>query len=188
MSTSRPAVDWEAVECEYRAGIRSLKDIGSEFGVSDAGIIKRAKRDGWTRDLSAKIKAKAEALVSAREVSNGVRAQTKATEKAIIETNAQVMAEKLLGQRDDVQRLRNTIKNLNEELDALSKDQDSLGERTKIAKMIVEATKILVELERKILRMDEQRPADVNPLSELLRAVSGKALPVVQASIDDGDD
>ena len=47
---ARKAVDWEAVEREYRAGIRSLKDIGAEFGVSDAGIVKRAKRDGWERE------------------------------------------------------------------------------------------------------------------------------------------
>lgn len=47
-------IDWNAVELEYRAGIKSLKAIGNEFGVSDAGILKRAKRDGWERDLSAR--------------------------------------------------------------------------------------------------------------------------------------
>ena len=61
---TRKAIDWESVEIQYRAGIRSLKDIGNEFNVSDAAIIKRAKRDGWSRDLRAKIQAKAEAKVS----------------------------------------------------------------------------------------------------------------------------
>lgn len=46
---ARKEIDWEAVEMQYRAGIRSLKEIGKEFGVSDAGIIKRARRDEWTR-------------------------------------------------------------------------------------------------------------------------------------------
>ena len=50
--TKRKAIDWESVEMQYRAGIRSLRDIGAEFGVSDVAIIKRAKRDEWTRDLS----------------------------------------------------------------------------------------------------------------------------------------
>ena len=58
-------IDWEALEIQYRAGIRSLKNIGSEFGVSDAAIIKRAKRDNWSRDLKAKIQARADAKVSA---------------------------------------------------------------------------------------------------------------------------
>lgn len=53
------AVDWEALEPHYRSGIRSLKELGKEFGCSDAAIVKHAKRNGWERDLSAKIKAKA---------------------------------------------------------------------------------------------------------------------------------
>ena len=46
---SKPNLDWTAIEAHYRAGIRSLKHIGDEYGVSDAGIIKRARRDCWTR-------------------------------------------------------------------------------------------------------------------------------------------
>ena len=47
--TKSASIDWNAVELEYRAGIRSLRAIGAQFGVSDAGIIKRAKRDSWVR-------------------------------------------------------------------------------------------------------------------------------------------
>ena len=63
----KPPVDWEAVEREYCFGLRTLKDIGAEFGVSDAGIIKRAKRDGWVRDLSSKIRAKPPVLKVAKD-------------------------------------------------------------------------------------------------------------------------
>lgn len=49
MSGARKQIDWDAIEPHYRAGIRSLKDIGAEFEVSDAAIIKHAKRDGWVR-------------------------------------------------------------------------------------------------------------------------------------------
>jgi len=44
-------IDWEAVEIQYRAGVRSLKDIGAEFGVSDAGIIKKARKEEWVRGI-----------------------------------------------------------------------------------------------------------------------------------------
>lgn len=77
------SIDWESVEGAYRAGIRSLKDIGAEFGVSDAGIIKRAKRDGWARNLAAKIAARAEAKVSAAVVSDLVSAQRAFNEERI---------------------------------------------------------------------------------------------------------
>ena len=105
-------IDWEAVELHYRAGIRSLKDIGAEYGVSDAGIIKRAKRDDWERDLRAKIQAKAEAKVSASLVSAEVSAQTKASERQIVDANASKIADVRLAHRHDIQRKRQVI-NLN---------------------------------------------------------------------------
>ena len=52
---STKAVDWERIELDYRAGIKTLRQIAEENGISHVAINKRAKRDGWTRDLSAKI-------------------------------------------------------------------------------------------------------------------------------------
>lgn len=45
----RSRVDWDAIEPHYRAGIRALKDIGREFDVSDAAIIKHARLHDWAR-------------------------------------------------------------------------------------------------------------------------------------------
>ncbi|RUR68672.1 hypothetical protein EJP67_16545 [Variovorax guangxiensis] len=102
---TRKVVDWEAVELQYRAGIRSLKDIGSEFDVSDAAIIKRAKRDGWSRDLKAKIQAKADAKVSAAAVSAEVSARTKVAERQVVEANAQVLFDVQMAHRAGLRRL-----------------------------------------------------------------------------------
>jgi hypothetical protein len=108
-SPKRPPVDWEAVELQYRAGIRSLKDIGTEFGVSDAGIIKKAKVKGWTRDLSAKIKAKADAKVSAAAVSPEVSAQRTANEQSVVEANADLQFQVRMSHRRGLDKLR-TVK------------------------------------------------------------------------------
>ncbi|MEG0939711.1 MAG: hypothetical protein RSE32_13595 [Comamonas sp.] len=116
---TRKVIDWEAVEYQYRAGIRSLKDIGGEFGVSDAAIIKRAKRDGWTRDLQAKIQAKADAKVSAALVSAEVSAQTKATERQVIEANAEAVANVKMAHRRDIGRARNIVNSLLDELEVM---------------------------------------------------------------------
>lgn len=110
-------IDWEAVEIQYRAGIRSLKDIGAEFGVSDAGILKRAKRDGWERNLKAKILAKAEAKVSAAMVSGEVSARTKLAEAEVIESNSTTIATVQLTQRKDIARSRKLAMALLEELE-----------------------------------------------------------------------
>lgn len=183
-------IDWEAVELHYRAGIRSLKDIGAEYGVSDAGIIKRAKRDGWERDLRAKIQAKAEAKVSASLVSAEVSAQTKASERQIVEANAQAVADVRLAHRHDIHRNRAIVARLMDELeeqvgpgnaallaelgDMLRNPDESgqdklndlyrriisLPERAKTAKTLAETLRITVDMERQAFGMDKDAKAD----------------------------
>lgn len=183
-------IDWEAVELHYRAGIRSLKDIGAEYGVSDAGIIKRAKRDGWDRDLRAKIQAKAEAKVSASLVSAEVSAQTKASERQIVEANASKIADVQLAHRKDIQRKRSIVARLMDELEAqvgpenaalladlgdmlrnpdengqdklndLYRKVISLPERARTAKTLAETLRIAVDMERQAFGMDKDTKAD----------------------------
>ena len=49
---STKAVDWERIELDYRAGIKTLRQIAGENGITEGAIRKRAKRDDWDRDLS----------------------------------------------------------------------------------------------------------------------------------------
>ena len=127
----KPIIDWEAVELHYRAGIRSLKNIGAEYGVSDAGIIKRAKRDGWTKNLAAKIKAKAEAKVSAAAVSAEVSVQRAANEQQVVEANADLQYRIRIEHRQDIGRSRYLFRSLLSELEAETQNVElfkSLGE------------------------------------------------------------
>lgn len=186
-------IDWEAVELHYRAGVRSLKDIGAEYGVSDAGIIKRAKRDGWERDLRAKIQAKAEAKVSASLVSAEVGAQTKASERQIVDANANKIADVRLAHRKDMQRKRAIVAGLMDELEAQvgpdnaalladlgdmlrSPDENgqdklndlyrkiiSLPERAKTAKTLAETLRIAVDMERQAFGMDAKGADGATP-------------------------
>ena len=127
----RRAIDWEAVELHYRSGIRSLKDIGKEYGVSDAGIIKKAKVNGWARDLGAKIRAKADAKVSAAAVSAEVSEQRAANEQAVIEANSDLQYRVRMEAREDVMRLERLVRMLMSEVEAETNDPDlfsKLGE------------------------------------------------------------
>lgn len=51
---SKPAIDWEAVERDYRAGILSVREIGAKCGCTHTAINKRAKRYGWERERAAR--------------------------------------------------------------------------------------------------------------------------------------
>lgn len=111
---NKASVDWEAIEKEYRAGIRSVRDIGAEHGVSHVGINKRAKREGWVRNLAAKIRAKAESLVTRDVVTSSV---TMETEREIIEANANMQANVIRTHRKDITRYRSLCEKLLQEIE-----------------------------------------------------------------------
>lgn len=113
---SRPAPEWGRIELDYRAGIKSLRQIADEQGISEGAIRKRAKRDGWTRDLSCRIQDKADQLVRNELVRSEVRTERAATERQVVEINAQAVADVRLAHRQDIQRSRSLCMSLLEEL------------------------------------------------------------------------
>ncbi|MCE1053403.1 hypothetical protein [Pseudomonas alloputida] len=126
MTTKQP--DWEAIERAYRAGVLSVREIAAAHEVSHTAINKRAKREGWDRDLKAKIKAKADALVSKREVSTEVSSKQAETEREIIELNAEVIANIRMAHRGDISRSRRLTNKLLDELESLTDEQGTIKE------------------------------------------------------------
>lgn len=124
MTSKQP--DWEAIERAYRAGVLSVREIAAAHEVSHTAINKRAKRDGWDRDLKAKIKAKADALVSRREVSTEVSSKQAETEREIIELNAEVIANIRMAHRGDISRSRRLTNKLLDELESLTDEQGTI--------------------------------------------------------------
>ena len=126
----KPArVDWDALEPHYRAGIRALKDIGKQFEVSAPAIVQHAKKNGWTRNLKAKIKAKADAKVAAamlnEAVLNGqVNAKAKVNEALTVEVESEVQARIRLSQRKDIGKGRELVNSLMAELEAQTGSMD----------------------------------------------------------------
>lgn len=192
---AKKETDWESIERDYRAGLLSVREIAAVYGVSHVAIGKRAKRDDWSRDLAAKINAKAEALVTTREVTKEVTMETKRTEREIIEANAEVIANIRLSHRRDISRSRNVAMKLLGELEASTdnielfeklgemmrqeddKGQDRLNDlyhkvvsmagRTKTMKDLADSLKTLVGLERQAYGLDvETKPQDVDPSKE----------------------
>lgn len=120
--------DWEAIERAYRAGLLSIREIASTQGITHGAINKRAKRDGWERNLKAKIQAKADALVSKRTVSTLVSTKQADTEREIIEVNAEVIANIRMAHRGDISRGRRLTNKLLDELEALTDEQGTIKE------------------------------------------------------------
>lgn len=185
----KKAPDWERIELDYRAGVLSVREIAASQGITHGAINKRAKRDGWERDLSAKIKAKADALVSKREVSNAVSTEKVATDRLIVEANAEAIANIRMAHRGDIRRSRDLAMALLSELehetggldlfeqlgDMLVSPDDkgadklnelyrkviSLPSRIDSAKKLAETLKHLIGLEREAYGIEEAQKLEV---------------------------
>ena len=117
MAAEKKVIDWEKIELDYRSGVKSLREIATDHEISEGAIRKRAKRDDWSRDLSAKIKAKADDLVRKEQVRSEVRTQSTISEKETIDANANLVASVRLSQRKDIQRSRKIAMSLFDELE-----------------------------------------------------------------------
>ncbi|WP_392559778.1 hypothetical protein [Orbus mooreae] len=196
--------DWEAIESAYRAGVLSVREIASKNNITHGAINKRAKRDGWTRDLSAKIKSKADSLVSKREVSSQVSTEKTLNERILIEANAEVIANVRMEHRGDIRKARNIVNNLFDELEAECNDVEalrnlgailrepdqndrdklndiynaiiSMPERVKSVKALSEALKNLIGLERQAYNIDDKPSGNsTDQLSDLMDKLSQEA-------------
>lgn len=108
--------DWEAIESAYRAGVLSVRELAGKYGISHQAISKRAKKDGWERDLKAKVQAKADALVAKREVARQVATESIISERQLIEATAEVIATVRMEHRGDIRRARELTNTLFDEL------------------------------------------------------------------------
>lgn len=127
----KAAPDWERIEADYRAGLLSVREIASAQGISHVAIAKRAKRDGWVRDLSKRIQDKAEQLVTTRTVTTSVTTEQAVTDRAIVEANAEVIAGIRLAHRKDIAKSRRLAMAMLEELEQVTDNRqlfEELGE------------------------------------------------------------
>lgn len=200
--TSAP--DWERIELDYRAGVKSLREIASEHGITEGAIRKRAKKPGeeWERDLAGRIQAKAEELVRRDAVRSEVRANQAASEKAVVDANAQAIADIRLAHRRDIRRARTLTNALLSELEQqtdpdtlvmlkelgeLLRSEDdngqdrrndlyqkviSLSERSKTLKTLADSLRVMVDMERTAFGMDKDHEKAADGLTALLQGIT----------------
>ena len=192
MAKPRDDVDREMVKADYAAGLMPLREIAAQHNISHTIIRKWAVAEGWSRNLQARIQARAEELVSRQAVSADVSKGHLETERMVIEANALRIAQVRGDHRGNITRARNLLLSMLEELegatdhpdlfskleDILAADPDSedtikacrdayrkalsLGGRIKAIKELVEALKGLVALERQAYNLDNT-PEDKPP-------------------------
>lgn len=197
MASDKPKADWEAIERDFRCGLFTLEEIGRKHGITKGRISQISKRDGWTRDLVNRINARAIEKLAEAEVT---RKNKPYSDREAVEANADVIFQIVEGQRQDIPKKRNLVAKLFAEIEAQTDNGDlietlkiSLGQgdmaqlATTVSKLtslpsrikgttdLVTAYKVLIELERRIYGLDNDKPADPYadlPRDEVLRRLA----------------
>ncbi len=185
-------VDYEAIEPGWRAGIKSPAQLAAEYteatgiSVSRSAIIKHFDKLGVPRDLSAKVHAKAEAMVAEAMVTGKVSTVTTVADATIINAAAVDVATIRISHRKDIALSRTLCMSLLGELQAQTANLPglvelgeilrqpnengadrlndiyraviSLPERSKTMKALTESLKNLVGMEREAYGLDEKKP------------------------------
>jgi hypothetical protein len=130
----RKDVDWAAIENAYRAGIRSIRQIAHEHGVTDKAVRNRAKKFKWTRDLTPRVRQRAREMVRADSPQSS-HARTAADDEAAVEQEATVAADVLRTHRKDIAQGRTLVIHmfgeLHKENTQLDELQDTIIDETK---------------------------------------------------------
>lgn len=195
-------IDWERIELDYRAGIKSLREIADGSGTSHVNISKKAKKLGWVRDLGAKIRQKADDLVNKAMVNSPVNTVTAESEQATIDANAKAIADVKLAHRRDIPKARRITMALFEELELQTgtenvalleqmgdllrceddKGQDKLNDlyrkvislpsRASTMKNLGESLRVLIALERQAFGFDDKDGLQDDALARVLYGIS----------------
>lgn len=210
-------VDWAAIEPDWRAGIKSKKQLAAEYGVSRAAMDKHFAKRGVERDLSAKIKESANAKVTRDAVTQQVTFESHVTEREIVEANAELQANVIRSHRHDITRYRALCSDLLEEIELQTGERvtfEQLGEimaeestdrmnalfqkalstptRVDAVKKLVDTLKVLIGLERQAFGIADNANGDANrgksPLDDLFNALSGSVFGATAPVTDDDDD
>ena len=137
--------DWETIRAEYETGA-TMGGLSRRHGVNKAAISRRARKEGWTQDISGAVDRLAEAKING--VVNGVDPQKKA---AAVDAAAERKASVIREQRDAWNGFKGDVR------EALAAND---FERLKCLKIASEALRNAQECERKAWGIVE---ADVRP-------------------------
>lgn len=161
-------IDWEGIEREYRSGQGTLAEIGRAFGISKGRICQVAKKRRWDRDLSARIKAKAQTALNNALLDDSLNAKRIASDTERVEAGAAAITSLVLGHRKDAKALQDKANQYTAELDAAG---DDLAKKVSTFKMLVDVKKTLNGMQYEAFGMNSDGKNDTGdavPLEERL--------------------
>lgn len=191
-------LNWVRIEAEYRSGIYSDRQIGGKHGISHTAVQKRAKKEGWTRDLAPRIALKRDQKL-AQQAAHEKAAST--TGEAMSEAVADVQVfiinkhrkasdrfQRVLGKMlkeleftgDHIAELKDALPKLAEENNSVDKtairkafnDLASLPTRTTSIHKLTTSLAALVDIERRSHGIEDKQKSEEKSYEERLKELA----------------
>lgn len=172
MTTKQP--DWEAIERAYRAGSLSVRAIAENNSLTEGAVRKRAKKEGWTRDLAHQVNTAARDKL----VRSAVRTPSTQprTDAEIIEEASDQAASVVLAHRVGLAQWRSIADKLSVALAEMTVDEDNIGDFSRALNAGVDAQLKVIKGERQAYNLDtEEGDKTVDTLASLMDELSKDA-------------
>lgn len=107
----RARVDWAAVERDFRTSQMTLRELGEKHGCDHAAISRKARQDGWERDLTAAVKQATNAKLIQASVNNAVTTSQQQVTSVVLAA-AEINTQVILGHRkglNEITHVRNML-------------------------------------------------------------------------------
>jgi hypothetical protein len=165
----RKRIDWEAVERDYRTGRFTLRELEAKHGAGYAKISKRAKDNGWTKDLADAVRqATTAALIAEVATERATEGQKAAT--TVVLAAAELNKQVILGHRKHAINAREAMDAARAKLVALGDSVADIREAATFASAVESLSrtaKNVIEIERTAFGLDDpnkppEKPAPVD--------------------------
>ena len=174
MTTKQP--DWEAIERAYRAGSLSVRAIADKHGISDTAIRSKAKKNGWSRDLTEKVRQAAKDKLVRTEVRTKSSQCEPRTDDEIVEEAATEAASVVLAHRADLAQWRSISNKLRDALQDIEVTEDNIGDFSRSLNAGVDAQLKVIKGERQAYNLDtEEGDKTVDTLAAMMDELSKDA-------------
>ena len=193
-----------------------MREIGDKHNVAHQVIARKAKKEEWARDLREKIAKAVDKKIGDKQVGDSLGDSKKASEKEIIEVNAQAIVNIKLAHRGDIRKSKNIVNALFDELELTTDNRElfeqlgellrqesesghdklndiykkciSMPQRIDGVKKLTDALKTMIGLEREAYDITAAPTATDNAMSSFVKSLQGSSVQVVAQCNDDDDD
>lgn len=155
--------DWEAVERDYRTGRFTLRELEAKHGAFNSSIARKAKKDGWTQDLSIAIKQATQAKLTEAMVSNVASEGAQKDSNAVLAA-AEINKQVILAHRTGLQALTDVKRSL---LNQIAQASELMPDLADVIEMVRKPDDNGIDRANDALRKAMSRSALVDDLKKL---------------------